>query len=186
MRLLLVVALFLFLPFSALAIDYQGNCSVVFQVSSTLHDFEGTGSCEPFTVSENAGVMNFPELSVAVAGMDTDNSKRDKQMREMFNADIYPLITGSAEAVVVKDIRKIMTESNDDTAGTVFKLNIRETEKPVIATLKNIVEADSAITADLVFSVFLPDYQLKPPSVLGFIRVGKNIDVTVSFSLVAQ
>lgn len=186
MRSLLVLALVLFLPFTALANDYQGNCSIIFQGSSTLHDFEGSASCESFTVSENADVMTFPELNVAVSGMDTDNTKRDKKMREMFMAEIYPLITGSAEAVVIKDIRKTLKESSDDTAEFAFKLNIRETEKPVIATLQNIVEAGSTITADLFFSLSLADYQLKPPSVLGFIKVSDNVDVTVSFTMDAQ
>ena len=183
MRLLIVFALLLTFPVSALAIDYQGNCSVVFQGSSTLHDFYGKGSCQPFSVSENAGGMVIPELNVAVAGMDTDNSKRDKQMRKMFNTETYPLIKGSIGPVSLTDIRKALNENDDNAAEVVFQLKIRDIEKPVTASLQNIVETEAKITADLAFTLSLADYQLKPPSVFFIIRVGDSVNVTTSFSL---
>lgn len=186
MRLLIVFLLLFVLPFTALATDYQGNCSIVFQGSSTLHDFEGKGSCQPFMASVKAGVMTIPELRVAVSGMDTDNSKRDKKMREMFDNETYPLIAGSTGPVVLGAIRKALEESADSASEIVFQLKIRDFEKPVTAVLKNVVDTDSAIIADLVFSLSLAEFQLKPPSVLGFIRVGDSVNVTASFSLDAQ
>lgn len=186
MRLPIILLLFFAFPFTALAADYQGNCSIVFQGSSTLHDFEGKASCQPFIISENAGVMTVPELRVAVSEMDTDNSRRDKKMREMFNSETYPLIVGSTGPVVLGAIRTALDESIDSTSEIVFQLKIRDIEKPVTAVLKNVMDTGSAIVADLSFSLFLPDYQLKPPSVLGLIRVGKTVDVTASFSLDPQ
>ena len=186
MKVLLVFALFFILPFTALATEYQGNCSIVFQGSSTLHDFEGKGNCEPFTVSETEGIMTVPELVVTVSGMDTDNSKRDKKMHEMFNQDIYPLIKGSTGPVLLGEIRKALKENADSAKEVLFDLTIRETVKPVSAGLQNVVELDSTITADLVFSVSLAEYQLEPPSVLGIIRVGDQVKVTTSFSLAAR
>lgn len=183
---LFVFALFLVFPFTALATEYQGSCSIVFQGSSTLHDFEGKGNCEPFTVSETGGIMNVPELVVAVAGMDTDNSKRDKKMHEMFNSDLYPLIKGSTGPVIIGEIRKALKENGDSTEEVLFELTIREIVKPVTATLQNIVETGSTITADMVFSVSLAEYKLKPPSVLGIIRVGDQVNVTASFSLAGR
>ncbi len=185
MRILIFFAILLILPVSALAIDYQGNCSVVFQGSSTLHDFNGTGSCQPFSISENAGIMTISELNVAISGLDTDNAKRDKQMRKMFDVDAFPLIKGSIGPVSLGDIHKSLDESEDSAVEVVFQLKIRDIEKPVTASLQNIVETESKITADLVFTLSLADYQLKPPSVFFIIRVGDSVKVTTSFSLEA-
>lgn len=185
MRILIFFAILLILPVSALAIDYQGRCSVLFQVSSTLHDFDGKGSCLPFSVNEDAGVMAMSELNVAISGLDTDNVKRDKQMRKMFDVDTYPLIKGSIGPVSLGEIRKALNESDDSAVEVVFQLKIRDIEKPVTASLQNIVETEAKITADLVFTLSLADYQLKPPSVFFIIRVGDSVKVTTSFSLEA-
>ena len=186
MRLSIIFILLFVFPFPSLSADYHGNCSIVFQGSSTLHDFEGKASCQPFIVSGKAGVMTVPEVRVAINEMDTDNSKRDVRMREMFDSETYPLIFGSTGQVLVDEFRKALNESTDNTSEIVFQLKIRDIEQPVTAVLKNVMETGSAIVADLSFALFLPDYQLKPPSFLGLIRVGKDVDVTVSFSLDAQ
>lgn len=186
MKLLLVIALVAVFPFVALAIDYQGNCSVAFQGTSTLHNFEGTGRCQPFTVAEHDGTMTVPMLSVAVASMDTDNSKRDKKMREMFESEKYPLIVGMTDPVILNDVRNALAAGVDNTAEVNIQLKIRDIEKNVTAALQNVVEADSGITADLNFSLSLTEFKLEPPSVLGIIKVGDMVNVKTSFSLVAQ
>jgi hypothetical protein len=183
LRILLFFALFLILPATSPATDYQGNCTVAFEGSSTLHDFSGNGSCEPFIASENSGVIIVPELTVTVAAMDTDNSSRDKKMRKMFEVEKYPLIKGMSGAVSLIDIRKAIEDDIDSTPTLLFQLKIRDTEKPVTAVLQNIVEAEGQITADLTFTLSLADYQLKAPSVFGIIKVGDSIKVTTSFLL---
>ena len=183
LKLLIFLVLLLALPISSLAIDYQGNCSVEFQGSSTLHDFDGKGSCMPFSASENADVMTTSELSIAVAGMDTDNSRRDKKMRKMFDAESYPLIKATIEPVSLTDIRKALLEDKDSTTEVTFQLKIRNIEQPVTAILQNIVATKEKITANLVFTLSLADYGLKPPSVLGFIRVDDSVKVKTSLTL---
>ncbi len=183
MRLSILLILFIALPFSVLATDYQGRCVIAFQGSSTLHDFEGKGVCQPFTVDENNGIMSIPEIQVAVSGMDTDNSTRDKKMLEMFDEKNYPLITGLIGPVNLADILNTLKENRDRVVEVVFDLKIRNTVKSVTAKFINVVETDSNITADLTFAVSLDDYQLKPPSVLGFIRVNDQVNVTATFSL---
>ena len=75
----------------ALALELRGECRVHFTGSSTLHDFDGTGSCEPFVlrVTETAGgeaIIPETVVTVAVAGMQTGNASRDKKMRQMFDS----------------------------------------------------------------------------------------------------
>lgn len=181
MKTFIFFTLFLLLPAITLATDYHGNCTVAFEGSSTLHDFNGKGRCEPFTASEIAGVINVPELTVAVADMDTDNSSRDNKMRKMFEAEKYPLITGMSGPVSLSTIRKVSEENIDSTQPLLFQLKIRDIEKPVTAILQNIVETEGKLTADLAFTLSLADYKLKAPTVLGIIRVGDTIKVTTSF-----
>ena len=181
MRTFIFFTLFLLLPSISLATDYQGNCTVAFEGSSTLHNFNGKGRCEPFIASENAGIINVPELTVAVADMDTDNSSRDNKMHKMFEAEKYPLITGMSGPVSLSTIRKVSEENIDSTQPLLFQLKIRDIEKPVTAILQNIVETEDKLTADLAFTLSLADYKLKAPSVLGIIRVGDTIKVTTSF-----
>jgi hypothetical protein len=185
LRFFIFFALFLILPTTSPATDYQGHCTVTFEGSSTLHDFNGKGRCEPFVAIENAGVITVPELAVAVADMDTDNSSRDKKMRKMFEAERYPLIKGGRGPIPLDDIRKALQENSDSTQPLLLQLKIRDIEKPATAVLQNFEEAEGKITADLTFTLSLADYQLKAPSVLGVIKVADSIKVTTSFLLEA-
>jgi len=177
MRYLSVLILLLCLPIAAPGADYRGECTVTFLGSSTLHDFNGKGRCQPFTVREAGGVFDMSRLSVAVAGLDTDNAKRDVKMREMFEEKEYPIITGSTAPVTLKELRDRKDQK------VTFNLKIRDISKPVSATLANLVETDSRITADLLFTLSLADYKLQPPSVLGVIRVSDKITVKTSVVL---
>ena len=173
MRYLLSLILIFALSSTVFATDYHGECAIAFKGSSTLHDFHGKAACQPFTVSKTDGVVDMSNLTVAVAGMDTDNSKRDKKMREMFEENKYPVITGTAGPVALKDVRDKVS----------FKLKIRDIVKPVTATVTNFVETDSSITADVAFTLSLAEYRLKPPSVLGMIKVGDKISVKATIVL---
>ncbi|HBG05487.1 MAG: hypothetical protein A2075_21035 [Geobacteraceae bacterium GWC2_58_44] len=169
---------------SVSATDYRGDCTIVFHGSSTLHDFQGKAGCQPFTVSKIDGVIDMSKVSVAIADMDTHNAKRDKKMREMFEEDRFPVITGSAGVVALKDIRASITREKGADSGKVgFTLKIREIAKPVTATVTNVVETDSRITADLAFTLSLAEYRLKPPSVLGVISVDDKVSVTATVVL---
>ncbi len=183
MRFLLVFVLIVALPLVVGATDYRGECDVVFQGSSTLHDFHGKARCQPFTVSTVDGVADMSKLSVAVADMDTDNAKRDKNMREMFEEKKHPLITGSAGAVALKDIRVSQKSGSSSTHKISLKLKIRDIDKPVTATINNFAETDARITANISFTLSLADFMLKPPSVLGMIKVDDKVSVTATFVL---
>ena len=122
MRSLVIFLLFLSLSSSVIAASYQGTCSITFQGSSTLHDFEGKDSCQPFIVNEKDGVLGVPELAVAVSGMDTDNSRRDKKMHAMFEVEAFPLILGWTEQVDLERLRDSLKEGNTSTGEIVFTL----------------------------------------------------------------
>jgi len=187
MRYLLTTALLLTLSSTVFATDYRGSCTVIFQGSSTLHGFQGKAHCQPFAVSKTDGVLDISKISLAVADMDTDNAKRDRKMREMFEEKRFPVITGSAGPVALQDIRTgSKKEGSDSASKAVIRLKIRDIAKPVTATVTNFVETEARITADLAFTLSLAEYQLKPPSVLGLIRVDDKVSVTATVTLNAK
>jgi len=183
MRFLLFFVLIFALPVSSFAADYKGNCTISFQGTSTLHDIHGKARCQPFTVNNIDGVIDMSGVSVAIADMDTGNSKRDKQMREMFEDKTFPMITGNAGMIALKDIRAGRKNAPGSAHKISFKLKIRNIVKPVTATVTNFVETDSRITADIAFTLSLAEYQLKPPIVLGMIKVDDKVAVTAAFVL---
>ena len=62
-------------------------------------------------------------------------------------------------------------------------LRIRDVERKVRATAGNLKESGERVTFDLEFPVSLGEFDLKPPSVLGIIRVGDKVSVKATFTL---
>jgi len=111
--------------------------------------------------------------------MDTNNKRRDKKMREMFEEEKFPTISGNAGSAVLSEIRA-------GKAKVPLKLKIRDIEKPVTATVSHVVVTDSRIKGELAFDVSLADYRLDPPRPLGMIKVDDKVSVTVTVILDAK
>lgn len=187
-RLILLIATWSLLFTPAMAMELQGECKVRFTGSSTLHDFEGTGSCEPFVLRtvETAGAEAIvPEtiLTVTVAGMQTGNSSRDQKMREMFGADRYPLIAGVLGGSPVAELRQQLHDAARGTRSFPLRLRIRDVEAPTVGRVTQLVDNAQGLNFDLEFPVSLAAYRLEPPSVLGLIRVADEVRVKVSLHL---
>lgn len=178
MRCLLSIAILLTLSSAAYASEYRGGCDITFKGSSTLHDIHGTGKCQPFTASSRDGALEISQVAVAVSSLDTDNSRRDKKMREMFEENRHPLITGGPGGVALREIR-----SAKEGARVSFPLKIRDIVRPVTGTVTKFTESDTRITADVTFTLSLAEYDLKPPSVIGLIRVDDKVSVTATMFL---
>lgn len=185
----IAVILVLTLVSSAGAETLKGECEIRFIGTSTLHDFAGTVRCQPFTVNlvnvAGAGkTMPMVEIAVPVEEMDTKNGKRDKQMREMFQYDKFPHIRGTLKDIDTDNIRKEIAKGPGGTGSVAFTLKIRDIERPIRATVRNLREAAERVTFDADFAVSLNEYDLKPPKVLfGAIRVGDKVTVNAAFRL---
>jgi polyisoprenoid-binding protein YceI len=183
-----VVLLLLLSAPPAFAGEVGGTCDVRFQGTSTLHDFSGKGVCMPFNASmvrDAAGRSFLPsvEVEVPVAGMDTGNKSRDGQMREMFQADRFPRIRASVRDVDVGRLREEMGKDPEGKAPLDLLLRIRDVERKVRATAGNLEETGERVSFALEFPVSLKEFGLKPPSVLGIIRVGDKVSVKATFDL---
>ncbi len=136
-------------------------------------------------VRDAAGKAVLPsvEVEVPVAGMDTGNRSRDGQMREMFQADRFPRIHASVRDVDVDRLREEMGKDPEGKAPLDLLLRIRNVERKVRATAGGLKETGDRVAFALEFPVSLKEYDLKPPSVLGIIRVGDKVFVKATFDL---
>jgi polyisoprenoid-binding protein YceI len=165
-----------------------GACEVAFLVTSTLHDFPGSARCLPFEAvlaRDAAGnlVISSVEVEVPVAGMETRNKSRDGQMREMFRSDRFPRIHTAVRDVDVDRLRVELGKGHEGKAPLDLLLRIRDVERKIRATASNLKESGDRVTFDLEFPVSLGEFDLKAPSVLGFVRVGDKVSVKATFTL---
>jgi len=174
----LLCALLLWLPATSVA-DEQlaGECEIRFYGDSTLHQFEGTGACEPFVLTEKISLNNPLQIYVNVAGLDTDNSSRDKKMREMFEAEKFPTIIGEFKGL---DASETLASWQNKAAGELeFDLTIRDVSHTVRAGVSGLDISEESIRFMLTFELSLENYGLEAPGVLGIIRVDDEVRVEV-------
>jgi hypothetical protein len=187
-RLLLLITALSTLSSPVMAMEWQGACAVHFAGSSTLHDFEGFASCEPFVLQATAaadGGAVVPEtvLCVTVAGMQTGNASRDRKMREMFDAARFPQIDGVLSGAPVTELRRQLHDAAGGRGSFPLHLRIRDVEAPAAARVTRLVDDPRGLSFDLEFPVSLAAYRLEPPSVLGLIRVADEVRVKVTVQL---
>lgn len=168
--------------------DFRGTCEVSFLGTSTLHDFSGTGRCLPFDAVLGTGgsgkeVISSVEVDVPVAGMETRNASRDRQMREMFQSDRFPRIRGTARDLDVARIREETGKDVEGKANLEMRIRIGDVERSIRAAVRHLKEDGGRVTFDLEFAVSLKEFGLKAPSVFGIVRVGDKVSVKAAFTL---
>ena len=166
------------------AADLNGTCNIRFSGKSTLHGFNGLASCESFTFDKLKGPGGEPLLGdgmvkIMVVHMDTDNDSRDGKMFKMFDAENFPYLLGHFPQVNLQQlIARIQSEKS-----LPFELTIRDITNSVDATLKNIDFSNGLLTFTAEFPVSLASFNLRPPGVLGIIRVADEVQVAVDVTL---
>lgn len=140
----------------------HGGAPVVeFSGDSTLHGFHGTGSVLRVERSDSGQV----EVDVAAASLCTGNSARDANLRRLLETDAHPIIHGRLDSPPA------------DEARADILLRLRDVERPVEARIQPVAMPDGARALDVRFTVSLAAFALKPPSVLGLVRVRDAVDV---------
>ena len=183
-----VVVAILLLATAAGAETFEGHCDFHFYARSTLHKFAGKGSCQPFVLvsektDQGTDIVRSPVISVAVKEMDTDNSGRDSKMYTMFESDRYPVIRSKFKDLVVEEtLRQLRGEGNVN-GRLDFDLQVRDIKKSVKAEIHGLLVTPEQVAFQMEFPLSLEDFGLKPPSVLGLIRVDDQVRVEVMVSL---
>lgn len=160
---------------------WNGKALITFDGTSTLHNWSGVVSAQPFQADvslENGKPQRIVStVTVKAAEMDTKEAKRDENMRKAMEVTQHPLIIG-----------KIATNFGE-VAGTgtptALPMQLTLLGKPQQVTGKIShwkLDGDKA-TFDLEFPVSLQTSGITVPSVLHFIRVGDVVKVRASVTL---
>jgi hypothetical protein len=147
---------------------------VHFSGTSTLHDFGGQLPAQPFSLILSNDTW-FATAEVLAGRMATASEKRDRKMHLMLGTNAFPTIQGWVVAAPMPGA-----------AGTNAMLNLRIRDQtnslPVRVTAWT--ETSRVITFHADWELSLEDFGLKPPSVIGVIRVGDRVklqaDVTAT------
>ena len=156
---------------------WQGKADIEFQGTSTLHDFSGTVRARPFTLVgtlEESSATLGGTATVAVAEMDTRHAKRDENIRKMFAADRFPLMTGAVDPIRVEPATRPQLP---------LRLTVRDRTQTVPATLTRWQLEAGTLQFDLELVLSLRALGLSPPVLMGFIRVGDAVSVRIRAEL---
>lgn len=158
---------------TAQAGNLTATADIQFSGSSTLHDFEGRASSQPFVASftedRETGQLNVvAKASLSVKDMGTENSKRDKNMFKMFDLEHFKLITGELTETAIP---------LEGSTHATLRLKIRNVERDVDATISDVRRDGNNISCKMQFAISLKVFDLKGPSVMGLIRVDDSVYV---------
>jgi hypothetical protein len=149
------------------------RADIRFYGTSTLHDFAGVAPAQPFVLVEASNTWSA-RGAVVIGGMNTGHDGRDKAMMRMFGTNDFPQLHGEVKSAPLPP------------AGTNFTLAfcVRDQTNNLTARISNWTEDAGVIRFHAEWEVSLKQYGLKPPSVLGLVRVGDCVrveaDVTAS------
>lgn len=167
-RLILVLA-------SGLALAASGaEPEVHFFGDSTLHGFEGTASLAGWALEPGDAATYRAEARIPTASMTTDHRKRDANMMKMLEAEVYPELAGVLEAIPEA---LVVAEASEPVLAPMALTLHGETHEIPCRVTRTVAE-DGEPVLDLTFTVSLKAFSLKPPSVLGVIRVADEVKVT--------
>ena len=112
---------------------YRGRVEITFAGSSTLHDFEGTGESEPFTLnigvdSESGDTVVGATISVRSEKLATDDEGLNKNMYKTIESKEYPTITAWLENIKLKKMRSPDGQFE-------FRLKVRDVTNRITASV---------------------------------------------------
>lgn len=183
----------LFAGLSAISIhaqesEWSGTCKVRFSGESTLHDFEGTVAAEPFTVtisdmSNPAAASATSHVVVKAAGMNTENEKRDVEMHKCMDVTTYPEIAVDVDHLAVSETRPAADGPVPRPTVVPFKIKLMGKTHEVSGQVSDWSYSEKAVSFTVSFPLSLNDCGIKPPNVLGLVKVKDEILVKASLAL---
>ncbi|MCL4179210.1 MAG: YceI family protein [Verrucomicrobia bacterium] len=136
-----------------------------FQGTSTLHDFEGTVMSQPFVLVLSSNSWSA-EAHVLGSEMTTAHDGRDKNMKKMLETNQHPRLTGAVRDAAIPT-------ATTTKVNCTLRVRDRSFELPI--TISDWSETAEALRFQATWKLSLQQFKLKPPSVLGVIRVGDEV-----------
>jgi hypothetical protein len=182
---------FLLLATAASALMLDGSCDILFSGKSTLHNFDGKVACQPFSLTsegttETSDILRQPVVKVLVGEMNTGRTGRDEKMRAMFEEEKYPEIQGWFGGLEPVNLLQQLRENGVFPETLEFDLQIRQIKQRIKATTRDLIVSPEQVSFMMDFPLSLASFELKPPSVLGFIKVDDQVQVEVKVLLRQQ
>jgi polyisoprenoid-binding protein YceI len=174
------------LPLSAATpTPWRGTSDIQFDGTSTLHDWSGNVSAQPFTAIVTMDDAGNPtalkaQVTVKAASMDTQKPQRDKTMHDSMKVADFPLITGAMDT----DFDKVMKPGEKTPSHLPFKLKILGKEQQVEGAISNWQLKGNVASFALDFDLSLKKCGINVPSAMLVIRVGDTIKVHATVKLV--
>lgn len=168
--------------------NWSGTCAIRFSGKSTLHNFDGKVSAEPFSVqisnpSDLASATASGKVTVKAAKMDTGNKKRDIEMRKCLDVDSYPEIVVTTGELTLNDTKPKSEGGAPRPTIIPFTLALKGKTHHLNASITNWSVTDSEIHCSIAFPVSLSAAGIKPPSVMGLVKVKDEIEVEADLVL---
>lgn len=168
--------------------DWKGSCEVTFSGKSTLHDFEGTVSAKPFVVSLDqlehpAQAHASSRVVVEAAKMDTDNDERDEKMHECMDVKTFPEIVVEVTDLAAADTKPVTGGAVPQPTVIPFVLDLKGKKQKVTGKVSDWKYDGDSISCTVTFPVSLKASNIKPPSVLGIVKVKDEIEVAAHLEL---
>jgi polyisoprenoid-binding protein YceI len=146
---------------------WAGQAVVRFAGTSTLHDFGGQLAAQPFSLTLSNDTWSA-SAEVLASGMETANTKRDRKMHQMLEVSEFPEIHGSVTHAPVP---------GSSGTNVTLRMTIRETTHDLPVRITAWTQTADEIRFHADWTLSLKAYALKPPSVLGVIRVGEQVNL---------
>lgn len=167
--------------------QWRGSSSIQFSGTSTLHDWSGNVSAEPFTATVMMDENGRPtalksQVVVKAVKMDTKEPDRDTKMRASMKVTDFPLISGTFDT----PFGNIMQPGQKTPAKVPFGLNLVGKDHQVEGVISNWSLKGDTATFDLDFDLSLKRCGINVPSVLLVIRVNDTIKVRATVKLVRE
>lgn len=157
--------------------------SLTFDVSAQLHDVHGISKDFSGTITGDPSDITTAKISVKLdpKGFDTDNEKRDKDMREKcLEIQTYPAI--EFESTSIESTQKELIADQALKATIHGKLKLHGLEKDVAVPVQILLKGDT-LTAEGDMGIVLDEYKIARPKVM-FVQLQN--DVKIHFAIGAR
>lgn len=153
------------------AAEWSGEAAITFKGSSTLHAFGGAVTAahvRVVTAGTGTSLCWSASGEITVTNMTTAHAGRDAKMWAMLSASKWPTI------------RAAIPSETPVTAGATsctVRVEIAGATNDLAAVLSHWQADAAAVSCEIAFPLSLKAFALRPPSVLGLIRVADCIEV---------
>jgi polyisoprenoid-binding protein YceI len=150
--------------------------NLTFDVSAQMHDVHGVSKDFSGTITGDPADITSATISIKLdpKGFDTDNEKRDRDMREKcLEIQKYPFI--EFESTAIEASQKQLVPDQPVSATIRGTLKLHGLEKQISVPVKILLKED-VLTAEGDLAIVLDEYQILRPKVL-FVQLQNDVKI---------